>query len=188
MNLHQKDTRLTTLLSQSDEQAFNEIYLRYASQMYVYAFNILNKKAVCEDIVQNIFIDLWIRRAQVNIKNLSSYLFRAVKFQVFNHFRNKHFSNEELKRLNIIDISYDASEKMEFDEFEKIILTIISKLPERRREIFLLSRFENKSNKEIAELLKISVQGVKKPNFKGPSKFKKTARGKGNRQFHNHIH
>ena len=55
----------------------------------------------------------------------------------------------------------DASEKMEYDELEKIIDGYVEKLPNRCRQIFLLSRYQHKSNREIAEELEISLQAVK---------------------------
>lgn len=152
---------LVRLLSQDDAGAFEEIYNRYALNMFLYASNILNKKEVSEDIVQNIFIDFWEKRKDIKITNLPSYLFRAVKYQIFNHFRNRKFSTENLTRLNIIDISMDVSKKMEYDELEKIIDGYVDKLPNRCKQIFLLSRYQHKSNKEIAKELEISLQAVK---------------------------
>ncbi|MFK5973997.1 MAG: RNA polymerase sigma-70 factor [Flavobacteriaceae bacterium] len=155
------DQELLRLLSLDKAEAFEEIYNRFAVNMFLYASNILKKKEVCEDIVQNIFVDLWSKREDLKITNLSSYLFRAVKYQVFNHFRNRKFTSENLIRLNIIDISIDISKKMEYDELEKIIDSYVDELPSRCKQIFLLSRYQHKSNKEIAEELEISLQAVK---------------------------
>ena len=155
------DQELIRFLSLDNAEAFEEIYNRFALDMFLYAGNILNKKEVCEDIVQNIFIDLWSKRNHLKINNVPSYLFRAVKYQVFNHLRSRRFTSENLIRLNIIDISIDISKKMEYDELEKIIDSYVDELPKRCKQIFLLSRYQHKSNKEIAEELEISLQAVK---------------------------
>jgi len=161
MYANQEDNNLVDLLHKDDPNAFEEIYSRYSSNMFLYAIKILNNKAVCEDIVQIIFIDLWSKKTETKITNLSTYLFRAVKYQIFNHLRNRKLSDEDLTRLNIIDVSMNISKQMEYDELEKSIKLHVKKLPKRCRQIFILSRFQHKSNKEIAQELDISVQAVK---------------------------
>ncbi|MBD0833787.1 RNA polymerase sigma-70 factor [Aestuariibaculum sediminum] len=155
------DQGVLNRIANNDSDAFKEIHDEYSREMFVYAFNILKNKEVCEDIIQNIFIDLWSKRQDVEINNLESYLFRAVKYQIFNYFRSNKIKNEDVTRLNLIDSSINAAKKMEFHEFETAIKNSINKLPKRCREIFELSRLEHKSNKEIAEQLGISIQGVK---------------------------
>lgn len=155
------NVNLLNRIANDDIKAFEEIYQRYSNKMLIYALKILRNKDVCEDLVQNIFVDFWSKRKTSNIENLEAYLFRAVKFQVFNYFRNQKFSSEDLIRLNIVDVSINASKKMEYDELESAIQNVVNKLPPRCKEIFELSRYEHKSNKEIAEALNVSIQAVK---------------------------
>ena len=155
------DTELIRLISEDNVSAFEMIYRKYAKDMFVYAMNILRKKEVCEDIVQNIFIDFWTKRNDVKIANLKPYLYQAVKYQIFNYLRNKKVSVEDLTRINIIDISMDLSQKMEYEELHEAINTQVAKLPNRCQEIFILSRYEHKTNKEISSELGISLQAVK---------------------------
>ncbi|MGB2761344.1 MAG: sigma-70 family RNA polymerase sigma factor, partial [Maribacter stanieri] len=61
----------------------------------------------------------------------------------------------------VIDLSKNISDDLEFEELQEIIDQQISKLPSRCQQIFLLSRYEHKSNKEIATELGISIQAVK---------------------------
>ena len=144
-----------------DIKAFEEIYRRYTAKMLSYALNILKDKVVCEDIIQNIFIDFWSKRKEHTIQNLEGYLFRAVKFQVFKHFRDKKLSTEDLTRLNLIDVSVNASKTLEYTELETAIHNSVLKLPPRCKQVFELSRYEHKTHKEIADTLGISVQAVK---------------------------
>lgn len=155
------DTELLEKIVLNDSKAFKILHDKYASKMFFYAYNIIKDKEVCEDIIQNLFIDFWIKRSHSKINNVKSYLFRSVKYQVFNYFRDQKFLYEDLHRLNIIDISICASKKMEYHELEDAIQTSVAKLPKRCREIFELSRFQYKSNKEISEELNISIQAVK---------------------------
>lgn len=155
------DVELLEKLASSDALAFEEIYNRYSKNMFLYAMNVFKNKEVCEDVIQNVFTDFWAKRKDTKIINLKSYLFQAVKYQVFNQIRNQKISDEDLTRLNIIDLSMNIPQKLEFDELEELINIQISKLPTRCQQIFLLSRYEHKSNKEISSELGISIQAVK---------------------------
>lgn len=155
------DLDLWERMRQDDASAFEEIYNRYAGNMFLYAMNIFKKQEVCEDIIQNIFMDFWTKRQESEIRNLKSYLFQSVKFQVFKHLRTRRFSEEDLTRLQIIDATMDVSEKIEFEELEHLINELVNHLSPRCRQIFIMSRFQNKSNAEIAATLNISHQAVK---------------------------
>ncbi|WP_461445395.1 RNA polymerase sigma factor [Maribacter sp.] len=144
-----------------DVKAFEAIYNSNAEAMLTYGLNVLKRHELVEDMVQNIFIDLWAKRKTTEIKNLKSYLFRAVKYQIFNHFRNNKLSQVDLTRLNIIDLSMNVGHDLEYSELEEIIAECVTKLPNRCQQIFILSRYQQKSNKEIAMALDISIQAVK---------------------------
>ena len=161
------DDELLGLLAAGDVLAFQNIYDRYADRLYVYAYNIIKDKSVCEDAMQNLFMDIWHKRSSLHILNLSSYLFRAIKFQIFKHFRNQKLSDADLTRLNIVDAAMNTSGKIEYEDLQKAIEGCLAKLPKRCRQIFVMSRFHHKSNKEIAEELDISVQAVKNQMSKG---------------------
>jgi len=162
------------LIANENSDAFREVYEMYSKNMFHYAYKVLNDKEACEDIIQNIFVAFWSKRKDATtIKNLKAYLFQSVKYQIFNHIRNRKISNEELTRLNLIDVSMNVSQKMEYAELEELIKNIIeSKLPKRCQQIFMLSRFEHKSNKEIADELGITIQAVKNQISKGIHKVK----------------
>lgn len=155
------DGELLQQMAIDSTMAFEEVHKRYAAKLLIYAMNVLKNKEVCEDKIQNIFIDLWTKRKSNTIKSLSSYLFTAVKYQIFNHLRDNKLSSRDLTRLNIIDVSMNASEEVEYTELEKIISNYVTQLPRRCQEIFVLSRYQHKSHKEIAGELDISIQAVK---------------------------
>jgi len=81
------DESLLNSLINNDRKALEEIFNLYWSRLYFYAYKILKGKDICEDIVQEIFIDLWSRKNEINISNLSSYLYTAVNYKILNHFR-----------------------------------------------------------------------------------------------------
>lgn len=161
MSKTQINTDLTKIYTAIDVKAFEEIYQKYASRMLTYALQILKEKEVCEDIIQNIFIDFWSKRETNTVENLEGYLFRAVKFQIFKYFRDNKFSDADLTRLNLVEVSVSASKILEYQDLELAIKNSVDQLPSRCKEIFELSRFEHKTNQEIADLLGISLQAVK---------------------------
>lgn len=155
------NSELLKSIVNDDANAFEELYQRFASKMLTYTFNILKSKNVSEDIVQTIFIAFWSKRKTNDIQNIESYLFGAIKFQIFKYFRDKKMPQEDLTRLNLIDISLNASKILEYEELEAAIQKSVSQLPPRCKEIFELSRFKHKNNKEISKELGISDQAVK---------------------------
>lgn len=155
------DQELWQMMREDNSLAFEEIYNRHSDNMFRFALNIFKKKEVCEDIMQNVFIDFWIKRRDVEITNIKAYLFQAVKFQIFKHLRRQSISLDDLTRLNIVDVSMDVSRNLEYEELEDLIKKLVTKLSPRCKEIFEMSRFQNKSNTEIATELGITKQAVK---------------------------
>ncbi|MGA9291221.1 MAG: RNA polymerase sigma-70 factor [Ignavibacteriaceae bacterium] len=144
-----------------DRASLEQIYKQYWSKLYIYAFNVLHEKEICEDIIQEIFVGLWMKRNDIQISNLDSYLYQSVKYQIFNHFRRSKYKRQLMERFNEESRKYKIDETYEKKELKVHIKDAISKLPEQRRLIFQMSRYEGLSNKEISENLNISLQTVK---------------------------
>ena len=77
------DADLVVFLIEGDEKAFTELYRRHWQNMFNSAYKRLHNTAQSQDIVQNIFADLWERKGDVYIENIQAYLHTAVRFQVF---------------------------------------------------------------------------------------------------------
>lgn len=156
------DQQLLTDLSNGNDTVFPLIFDRYWKRLYSYAYKIYRDDKVCEDIVQEIFISLWEKASESQILNLEAYLLRSVKYRVANHIRSLKFSNSQEEILENIPYPSNSVLSLEYQEFEKEVLSQVKKLPPRCREIFILSRFDNYSNSEIAEKLDISIRTVEK--------------------------
>ena len=155
------DNELPQSIKLDDKRSLEKIYRQYWSKLYIYAFNVLREKEICEDIVQEIFVDLWTKRDEVQISDLNSYLYQAVKYQIFNYFRKSKYKKQLLMKFDQINELYKIDELYEKKELRFHIKDTISRLPKRRRIIFQMSRQEGLSNKEISKTLNISVQTVK---------------------------
>jgi RNA polymerase sigma-70 factor (family 1) len=155
------DNGLFKSVKNDDQKAFEEIYRRYWSKLFIYAHNVLKESEICEDIVQEIFTNLWLRRKEVEISDISPYLYQAVKFQIFKHFRNSKYKNQLIEQFQNFQTQLKTDELAEFNELSAQVDKLVSQLPEKRRTIFHLSRYDEFSNKEISEKLNISLQTVK---------------------------
>lgn len=157
-----EDNELILLLKQSDKDAFTALYKKYWSQVYNFSRLYLTGKDAAEEVVQEVFIKIWesrdFMRQEDNFKGL---LFIITRNLIFNQHRKS--LNEDFYKMTVIsamESSYDIEEEIEAKNLSDYIDLLINELPPRRREIFNLSRKENKSYKEIAELLHISEKTV----------------------------
>lgn len=156
------DQQLLIDLRNGDESVFPLIFERYWKRLYTYAFKIYRDDKVCEDIVQEIFISLWEKAGESQILNLEAYLLRSVKYRVANYIRSLKFSSSQEEILHNIPYPSNSVLNLEYQEFENEVLVKIKQLPPRCREVFILSRFDNYSNSEIAKKLDISIRTVEK--------------------------
>jgi RNA polymerase sigma-70 factor (ECF subfamily) len=169
MALHQDygeltDEDLLDLLKQGQEGAFDCLYIRYRNKLIAAAYNRIQSRAVAEELVQEVFTDLWHKRFNLVItRNVSSYLFTAVKYEVLDHIRSlkvKHGYLQQLARFEdwITDMT---REQLDAEELDYHLNKSINALPDKCREVFKLSRFEHYTIQEIADKLNISPDTAK---------------------------
>ena len=159
---HLSPEDLQTRLNNGDKKAFDVIFELFWKRLYTYAYRIYPKEEICEDAVQEIFISLWERRKPAEIENLEAYLFRAVKYKMVSHLRNLKFTNVYDDAIKEIAVDPKIEKKLEFQELEHVVQGEIKKLAPRCRKVFILSRFEDFTNSEIANTLNISIRTVEK--------------------------
>ncbi|WP_411273010.1 RNA polymerase sigma-70 factor [Daejeonella sp.] len=156
-----EDTELMVRLREGDDLALKLIYKKYWTQLYTSAYNILHDQHACEDIIQDLFINLWNKREQIEIKaSLKSYLFASVRYEVFRQVR--HGSVREDIFENIQDRFQTPSEygNIEHRELLSYVNSIVNNLSEKCKVVYKLSREEQLSHKEIASKLDISSKTV----------------------------
>lgn len=158
------DQDLIILLKKQDEYAFKEIYERYSGALYLLALKKTKNEAEAKDIVQEIFIVLWNKRAELHFhSSVSSYLFKSVHNRALNIFVHQKYHDDYIVSLqNYLDeTAPQADSLIREKELTLVIDRAIQSLPEKMREIFQLSRYEQLSHKEIADKLGISELTVK---------------------------
>ena len=159
------DDILLNLLKEDNKEAFDVIYLRYWERLYFYLVKAIKDTAEAEDILQEVFVSLWKRRGNLdNIESLYTYLFSCVRYGGFRYIRNEikknHFKASWQSGLTDTDDLFERQQAA--NELSHLVNKEIDKLPLKMREVFLLSRREDLSYKEIAHKLNISDKTVKK--------------------------
>jgi RNA polymerase sigma-70 factor (family 1) len=152
---------LLILVKEGNYSAFDELYSRHWSALYGMAYNILRDHSNSKDIVQDIFIWFWEHRNQWNLSSCKGYLLTAVRFKTANYIRANKAREEFYHSISKKYVApFDEEMLLEVRQLESLIHKITEELPERCREIFSMSRFEQLSNKEIAGKMNISEKTV----------------------------
>jgi RNA polymerase sigma-70 factor (family 1) len=160
-HFNKDESLLVSNLSQGDIIAFNELYQLYSYRLYRFAFGYFKSEAEAEELVQDVFTKVWEKRVELK-KELSfkSFLFTIAFNNIKKHFRAKGYLLAYLKNLSNNEIDTGTSDKISYDSLFKYIADLANQLPDKRRTIFIKSRLEGLSIKEIAETLKISHKTV----------------------------
>ena len=158
------DADLLQSIKLSDASAFEELYKRYFPTLLHTAYKQLNSRQKGEDIVQNIFVDLYRRRTSIEVNvSLKAYLHQALKFRVRNEYRARVIRMRYQKSLFLGSFcKIDFPDALEAKELETKIHVALNRLPEKCKQVFLLSRKADLSNNDIAADLNIAVSTVEK--------------------------
>ena len=154
------DELLVNLLREDNELALGEIFNRYWEKLFKSADKVLLDEEMAKDIVQEVFVKIWERRYTIQVRNLNAYLTQAVKYQVASYLRKGKFTEKHKEILESIADDTSTEQIIEIKELKDAITKSLNQIPNRCREIFLLSRYEQLSNKEIAAKLNISIRTV----------------------------
>ncbi len=159
--IHVNDKTLFLKIKEGDEAAFNKAFQSYYSRLCFFADNIIRDYDQSSSIVQQVFVDLWLKRAHLDvIYSLKGFLFRSVRNQALDWLRHRKVESDYLEELSFKQEEAVFMDQLELAELNDKINTAIQDLPERCREIFVLCRFEGLKYAEIASQLEISVKTV----------------------------
>ena len=150
-------------LRNGNKSVFEELYRNNYTPLLYFCIRYVENIDEAEEIVQGVFVKLWEKHSEIKItSSLSSYLHRAVQNSALNHLNRRKILNKYVISQNKdINITFtDPHKTLENIEVRQIIMRAILELPEKRREIFELSRFEGMKYKNIAKHLSISVKTV----------------------------
>jgi RNA polymerase sigma-70 factor (ECF subfamily) len=152
---------LVRSLSKGNILAFNTLFREYGDRLYRFAFRYLKSESESEELVQEVFTKIWEKRANLKRElSFKSYLFTIAFNIIKKHFRKEAYLSEYFKTRIYDDLDLQTTQKITYDSLYQYVMGLVNQLPEKRKEIFIKSRFEGLSVKEISEDLKISHKTV----------------------------
>lgn len=156
-----------------DLKYFNKLIRRYEKQFVKFAFSYTADIEASEDFVLESFMEYWINRDELNIEDntkVLGYILTVIKNKCLNYLRHRnyqHIASDNIREvyqweldLQINSLSSCEPQELFASEISTIVEKTLSKLPPKTRKIFNMSRYENKSRKEIAESMNMSIKGV----------------------------
>ncbi|MEG1649679.1 MAG: RNA polymerase sigma-70 factor [Rikenellaceae bacterium] len=160
------ESELIKLLIDGSEIAFEKIYQIYSVRLYNYCLSYTKSRETAEEVVQDVFVKLWVNRTNiVNNSSIGAFLFVIAKHQLINIYRhtvNSPIYEEYVGYCNREDVSVsDTSNKIEYDDFCRILQKNVTKLSKTQRKIFECCKIKQMSAKEAAAELGMSEQTIK---------------------------
>ncbi len=156
---------LIASLKSDDPIAMERIFNAHWEEVFDFAYRKLGDQQLAQDIAQEIFISLWEKRSNLDLMgNLSSYLYGAVKNRVVDYYRSNTLKDSHQAALALLlngNSAASADEGLILQDTHRALAGAIQQLPERMRLVISMSREEDKTVKEIAGELGVSVQTVK---------------------------
>lgn len=161
------ERRLILGLKKGDHDSYEALFDLYYAKFVNFADSIIKDRTVAKDIVQESFIRIWINRDKLNEnQSLENYIYVIVKRLVLNHLRDiKPAYNLDSERVCAIQSNTWGGQEDHIviaNETRGRIRNVVEHMPHQRRTVFVMSREQGMSNKEIAETLQISVKTVER--------------------------
>jgi len=175
------DRLLVDALKKGDIDAFDQLFTRYNKKLYYFAKGYLDSKEDAEGLVQEVFIKIWEKREDINeYLSFNSFIFTITYNAILKYFRKKSREKKYMERYlaGFSEKDHKTISEIEYNNLLELTKKAIDKLPEKRKLVFELSRFEGLSNKEISKRLHISKRTVD-AHIYNALKFLKEQLGKG---------
>lgn len=150
-------------LRSGDVSAFESVFVTFGPKLYAFALHLTKQREEAEEIVQEVFLKVWEQRQQLDLEqNFDGYLFSIARNIAYNKARRKvyEFAFAQYAATTAVAAVCYTEEAMAYQDLEKLLEDTYTALPPVRRQVFLLSRVEGKSNSEIARALNTSISNV----------------------------
>ncbi len=175
MNTKHKDK----LVDKNEMFFFEKLFQEYYASLLSYANSFLNNKEVSEDITQDVFMSLWIKKNEINFDDpIKPYLYKSTYNKVINYLNSFEVKNK-INDIDTVDnlinkeiIIFNQLDSLFLEEIHREIGSITEELSPQCKKVFILSRKMNLKNKEIAEFLSISEKAVEKNITKALNKIR----------------
>lgn len=163
ISLESLEKNICESICNGDKNAFESVFKKYYKHLCAYANQIVADLDISEEIVQEMFFQLWQKRDSLSIEtSLKSYLFRAIHNNCLNYIKHN-----KVKQAYSQQILYENNDSLDnhylIDDSKELLGLIgkaVEKLPPERKKVFIMIRYEDRKYKEVAEILGISVKTV----------------------------
>lgn len=156
---------------QTDIQLFNQLYAKNRQRYIRFASSYVHEEAVAEDLVMESLMYYWEKRdSLIHIDNVPMYILTVLKHKCLNHLQRQRTWND-LSESMLTDTQWDIQmrissleacdpQRLFSDEVQQLLEKALASMPEKSRQIFIMSRYEEKTYKEIASIMNLSVKSV----------------------------
>jgi RNA polymerase sigma factor (sigma-70 family) len=158
------DAELWTLILNDDYRAFSALFQRHWLKMYNTALRYLHDEQASEEVVHDLFLNIWNKKGHLNINEFDKYFKAATRYQVYAYLK-KHkgapvvYLDNVAESCDVHDYN-NADKRIAYQELETRLNKHLMLLPLRCKEIFLMSRMQHYTNFEIAQKLGIKKRTV----------------------------
>jgi RNA polymerase sigma-70 factor (ECF subfamily) len=159
---HLSDRELIEAIRQNDSDAFKVLFDRYWKRVHTIAYSKIRCEEVTKEIVQELFISLWDKRATLQVNHLPSYLYTATKNRILNYIASEAVQKRHWNNIkeSVPLVSNVTENDVQLNELLEALEKGIDNLPEKSRLIFKLNRLEGRSVAEIATFFKLSEKAI----------------------------
>lgn len=158
-----EERQLIEMLREGDPLSFEILFQQYYARFYNFVRNLIKDSHSTEDIVQNVFMKVWINRGKLcPDQSIHNYIYVLTKHEVLNHIRDRK-AYTQIEKLIMFEHPEGIAvndDSFHFRDLDGRIRKIIASMPEQRRKVFIMSRYRGMSNKLIAQTLSLSVRTV----------------------------
>jgi len=154
---------LLSALGDSDKRAFAVLYNLYAGKCLHFVASIIKDQDAAKDVTHDIFVKVWLKRDVISkVSSFSAYLFRMARNAVMDRLESEIIRRRFVTESLVVSEEFRmyVDEKVSIDELQVLIFNAVSRMPEQRRKIFMMSRYKGVPNIKIAEMLGINIRTV----------------------------
>lgn len=158
------EASLLQLIAEGDEQAFASLFHAWRDKLYFFILRITNSPQIAEDLVQDVFVKLWLNRDKLGgVRNFNGWLYRVSHNQAISGMRRMGLETTILAQMKkeATDASLPTDEALLLKQLQEKLQEAIDKLPPQQKLVYTLSRIEGLKQEEIASHLHLSVSTVK---------------------------
>lgn len=159
------ESDLLALVAKGDQRAFARLFDAYYRKLGDYVFKMTESLEVTEEIVQDVFVKIWLKRETLpTLDNFTYYLFILSKNQTLNHLRKS--ANDKVRQIEWLkefENEIDSPDNdVQIEEFRVLLEIAVDKLPPQQKKVYKMSREDRIKHDEIAKQLGLSPETVKK--------------------------